>query len=357
MVRIFKQKLETLSLLRAFLRMEFKKNISLGSIKFIKSSKGGFFSISPVLYDFKKNDQNDYISDWTRLRKVAKINDKRRLVIDDKLIFHLINKDNPHVMPILAQTKNRKLFKVINNKYKEINIEIEFKEFVGQYRNGLIIKPITGGGGGHISKVFNVDGNLIFKGECENIDQFRKKVIQGNREFLFTEIINQDGICSEIYPETLNTVRILTMVEPVNGKPFIAAAVQRFGTSKSVVVDNWSAGGLSVFVDKQTGELGIGASYPKKDDIQVKWYKSHPDTHKTFYGQKIPNWEVIKTAILEMAEAYHFLPYIGWDVVPMEKGFYILEGNANSDVNLLQIHGGLLADNRNKSFYKFYKVI
>jgi hypothetical protein len=357
MIGNFKKIFSTISLFRTFLRMEFNKNITLGISNFIQSSRNGFFSISKVLYDFNKNDKNHYISDWTRLQKISKINDKRRIVLDDKLIFQLINKDNPHVIPVIAVTKNNKLYRVVNNQHEHLNIEKELYDFASTFKNGLIIKPITGGGGGHISKMYAKNGTLTFKGECKNLDDFKRKVINGNRDFLITEIIKQDGICSEIFPSTLNTVRILTMIDPLSNKAFIATAVQRFGTSTLSVVDNWTAGGLSVSVNKDTGVMGLGASYPRRDNAEVKWYDSHPVTNIKILNASIPNWNYIKESILSLAETYYFLPYIGWDVVPMENGFYILEGNANSDVNLLQIHGGLLADPKSKSFYKFHKII
>lgn len=170
-----------------------------------------------------------------------------------------------------------------------------------------------------------------------------------------TEIIKQTGPLAEVYPNTLNTIRILTMFDHHTNKPFIARAVQRIGTAKSVVVDNFTAGGISVLIDIESGVLGKGAHYPNGD--KLIWYSSHPDTDVGFEGLRIDNWEEIKNYVLNLSQQYFYIPYIGWDIVPMEDDFMILEANSNSDVNLLQIHGGLLKDEKVRGFYKKHDVI
>lgn len=243
--------------LQTFFLMEFRKNKSLGLFKFLKNSKDGFFSISSILYNWEKNDKKEYISDWSRIRRVSKINDKRKIVIDDKLIFHIINKDNQKIKPVMAITKSSKIYKIIRNNFYEINSLGKFKEFVQSFDNGLIIKPHTGGGGARISKVFYNNDNLIFEGACNNIEDFYKYVVKGKTDFLLTEIINQTGVIHDIYPDSLNTIRILTMCDPNENKPFIACAVQRIGTKKSGIVDNFTAGGISASIDIKTKEVFV----------------------------------------------------------------------------------------------------
>lgn len=356
-VKLLKQKIRAISQIRKFIVLEFKSKHSLGLLKFIRTSRFGFFSFSSLLYDFSINKKEYYVSDLTRIMRTSRINGSRKIVLDDKLIFHAMNKNNPHVIPILAFTKHGKLYKITGNTSHEIFSKDDFKSFVAQFLNGLIIKPYTGGGGSQISKVIYENEKLRFYGDCDTFEQFKDNVINNKREFLMTEIIKQDNVLSEIYPKTLNTVRILTMLNPDSNTAFIASAVLRIGTEKSNVVDNWTAGGLSISINLKTGELGKGATYPNKKGEKIVWHETHPDSHVKFYGVQIPNWQEITKSILEFSQEYHFLPYVGWDVVPMNNDFIILEGNTTSDVNLLQIHGGLLRENKIKSFYKYYNVI
>jgi hypothetical protein len=55
-----------------------------------------------------------------------------------------------------------------------------------------------------------------------------------------------------------------------------------------------------------------------------------------------------------MAQSVPYIPYIGWDVVITETGFRVIEGNANSDVDLLQVHKPLLVDPKIREFYRSY---
>lgn len=343
-----------LKALRSFLRMEFKKNTSLGFAQFLKNALGGFFSISQVIYDFNQNSKDQYLSDWDRLRKASRINSKEKIVFDNKLVFQTVFSQNSFVPKVLAIVRSKRIYRLKNGSLSEIDGIENLKAFVATYNNGLIAKPLTGGGGAGITKIHFRDGHLNFEGGSKSLDEFNIKVKSG-REFLITEIIVQTGIIKEIYPSTLNTVRILTMYDPLSNKSFIASVVQRFGTINSKVVDNWTAGGISALIDKETGSIGLGTVYPKKG--KLTWLKEHPDTGKKFYGEKVPNWNMITDYILKLADKYYFTPYLGWDVIPMSDGFLILEVNTNSDVNLLQVHGGLLKDEKVRSFYSYHKVI
>lgn len=266
-----------------------------------------------------------------------------------------MNQDNPRVKPIIAFTRGNKIYMQRNHETIRLQDLDALTELVKNQSSGLIIKPYTGGGGSRISKVWYKNEKLHFEGACRSYDDFQKVVLNVPADFLMTEFIDQTGFSKTIYPHTLNTVRILTMTDPDTGRPFVARAVQRFGTKRSRVVDNFTAGGISVHVDTETGKRGKGACFIPEEGLQ--WYTHHPDTKVRFSGERIDHWGEIIDYVLYLSSYYFYLPYIGWDVVPMEDGFFILEGNTNSDVNLLQIHGGLLKNPKIKIFYQYHGVI
>lgn len=336
--------------IKKIVRKEFSGNSSLGILSFLKSIPYGFLSISTNLYDLKTNNKDNFLSDWNRLHGASRINDRRKIVLDDKLIFHQMNEDNPQVKPILALTRNKKLYIKEEKRLIQITNKQQFHHFIKSFKYGLIIKPYTGGGGARISKVILREDQLHFEGSISSYQDFVEFVIRQKTDYFMTEIINQTGYAKKIYPKTLNTIRMLTMMDKDSGLPFIAAAVQRVGTDKSVVVDNFTAGGISIKINIEDGILAKGACHT--NDGEIIWYNKHPDTGVEFFGMEIKQWKYIKNYILSFSEKYFYLPYIGWDVVPMEEGFFILEGNSNSDVNLLQIHEGLLNSERIKKFYK-----
>src|SRR5699024_11501707 len=91
--------------LRTFWKMEMSKRSTNGVPLSSHSLLNGFLSISPVLYNFSENNSKQYLSDWARLHKASKINDKRKIVLDNKLIFQQMNKHNEFVKPIVARSE------------------------------------------------------------------------------------------------------------------------------------------------------------------------------------------------------------------------------------------------------------
>jgi hypothetical protein len=72
----------------------------------------------------------------------------------------------------------------------------------------------------------------------------------------------------------------------------------------------------------------------------------------------LPHWEGVVDAVLRAAASLPFNRMAGWDVLVDSEGVpVILEANGNSDVNLLQVHGGLLAEPRIRRFYESYGVL
>ena len=167
--------------------------------------------------------------------------------------------------------------------------------------------------------------------------------------------INQASYAQNIFPETTNTLRILTLIDPDSNQAFLAAAVHRFGTCRSGAVDNWAAGGLSAHVNPLTGQLGRGFVYQMGNPPLS--CATHPDTGSTIEGVIVPGWEALSKRLLSVANKWSFIPYIGWDIVVTEGGFQVLEGNNSTSVDLFQVHEPLLSNPRIKRFYHYHNVI
>jgi hypothetical protein len=62
--------------------------------------------------------------------------------------------------------------------------------------------------------------------------------------------------------------------------------------------------------------------------------------------------------VLRAAVSLPLNRYVGWDVVVDDAGSpVIIEANKNTDVNLLQVHGGLLVEPRVRQFYQAVGVL
>jgi hypothetical protein len=66
----------------------------------------------------------------------------------------------------------------------------------------------------------------------------------------------------------------------------------------------------------------------------------------------IPGWAAIRDGVAALASRLPFLPHVGWDIIPTDGGFAIIEGNNRPAVNIVQLERGLLADPRAERFYR-----
>jgi hypothetical protein len=178
------------------------------------------------------------------------------------------------------------------------------------------------------------------------------------RAILIERRLQQGDFWRGLFPDSANTLRIQTLWTPGEPAPFVARAVQRIGTADTVPTDNWSGGGISAPVELATGQLGEGRMHPLKGKRREQRFTHHPDTGAPIAGAVLPGWERVLDVVLRAAASVPFNRMAGWDVLVDREGEpVILEANGNSDVNLLQVHGGLLTDPRIRQFYQTVGVL
>jgi hypothetical protein len=170
--------------------------------------------------------------------------------------------------------------------------------------------------------------------------------------------LEQGAFWRGLFPDSANTLRLLTLWTPGEPAPFVARAVQRIGTADTVPTDNWSGGGISAPVDLASGRLGEGRMHPLKGTRAEQRFTQHPDTGAQIAGAVLPGWSEVTDTVLRAAASVPFNRMAGWDILVDAEGVpVILEANGNSDVNLLQVHGGLLAEPRIRQFYQAFGVV
>lgn len=337
---------------KEFITREFRSKGKSTSLKeSMKSLRKGFYSSSYNFLNLEEKNYKEYLSDWARFRRINRINDKRKVVLDDKILFHLLEVNNPAVPKLIGIIRNQNLYQYKNNQFVFIDIA-GLKEIIKQHKNGIIIKPADKWGGVSITIIKHlINDDFEFVGAWSGFSM----LTQVNGNFVISEVVKQTGIMTDIFPGVLNTARILTIFDGPKGHAFIASAAQRFGTGNTKAVDNVDSGGITANIDVETGIL---SSAIKRDlNNGIVRMDSHPDTNKQIKGLKIENWEEIKKEVIDLSKKYYFVPYIGWDIALMDQGFYLIEGNTDSGILISQLEKGLLANDYTKMFLKNYGVI
>lgn len=155
-------------------------------------------------------------------------------------------------------------------------------------------------------------------------------------DYLIQEAVRQHPSMCRVGPGSVNTVRIITVMERESPKLF--SAILRCGTSDSGDVDNTSAGGIAVGVDFRTGKLrGSGVRKPEWGGL----VNCHPDTGERFEGFAIPFWEEAVRLALSAQSKIRTCPTVGWDIAIGESGPLLIEGNDNWEIQTVQaLYGG-----------------
>ena len=141
------------------------------------------------------------------------------------------------------------------------------------------------------------------------------------------QFITQHPAINEIYPNAVNTIRVMSFLD--NGEGKILNAVMKFATTSNV--DNYYQGGLAAGVDSETGVLCTEGV-----DYAGNLYQYHPYSGKEIKGFQIPHWDKVVELIRVAAAIHPELPYIGWDISITPDGPEIVEGNHNQGAYLCQ---------------------
>ena len=244
---------------------------------------------------------------------------------------------------------------IISSLCKDTSIN-NISELIDLIKNGskYIIKPVNRGGGHGIYLLQEINNRLYLNGKNISFDEL-KEIFFKLDDYIFTEFVMQAGYANDIFESATNTIRILTIQDNKNGiSPRLIAAVHRFGSHKSAPTDNWTQGGLSFKIDINNGKILEGARILSG---KIKKIGSHPETKKIITGLTVPNWDTLCNSIIEVLHEYPMLKYVGWDVVITNNGFSVIEANNYSDINIFQVHGGLLKNIILRKFYEVQRVI
>jgi hypothetical protein len=193
----------------------------------------------------------------------------------------------------------------------------------------VVVKPSLATGGGR---------NITFMTGIEAAAFAEQCMARGAPdEYIFQEPIRQTPRLAGFGPDSVNTIRIMTMMD--DGKVRALSSVLRMGRAGSKV-DNQAAGGISCGI--KDGRL-IAAAYDKN----FLSYRAHPDTETSFENFEVPGYEGAQRTCLDLHRLMPEIGLVSWDIAVDEKEQPVLiEMNMrDQEINFHQLaHGPLFGD-------------
>lgn len=200
-------------------------------------------------------------------------------------------------------------------------------EFLNGLENDdLFVKPFDGECGAGIFHLEVAGKEFKVNGETTDIENLTK-ILESNR-YLLQQKVTQNEVMASLHPQSLNTIRLVTVRHRRTGKIDVFPSILRIGAGKSIV-DNTSAGGLAVGIDLSTGKLKeyglFKPAYGTKTRI-------HPDSKIQLSDVTIPYFEECKKQAIRLHSMIPQLHSIGWDIAIGPNGPIFVEGNDNWEI-------------------------
>lgn len=292
--------------------------------------RDGFLSQRAELYPFDRFERRWFLTDWEIETRLGGVNDAQVApLLDDKLLFHLLVASEP------AAAAPEPVGLVANGRFHPIGRHASL-EAAFEAHERIVCKPSHGAGGVEVSVLRPADAP------------------PGRGLFLLEGFVVQHPYAAAIFPDSLNTIRVVTLAD--EDGTFVAGAAHRFGCVASAPVDNFKRGGVSALVDLATGELSAGRSNPGHHSGHA--HPAHPDTGARIEGVVVPMWGEVMELALRLARMVPGLHHVGWDICVAADGPRVIEGNARlANPNLIQAHRPILLDPRVRRFMRRHGVL
>lgn len=278
-------------------------------------------------------DESQYIPNHYPIREA---NGDANIVLNDKVAIYRIFSEYTSYFPELYGTIHNGTYFPQNDDGAET-----LKETVDRHGE-VIAKPVTGYEGRDIFKIERTEDGYLVNGRPASPPELSGIQSDVDEDYLVTAVLANHDYAAEIFPESANTIRLLTAIDPDSGDSTVVRAVHRFGTAASAPTDNWENGGVAAPIDHVTGEIQAAVTLNesgKRDEIET-----HPDTGARIEGVTIPMWDDLLALATEAHQAYAVSKIIGWDVVVTDDGPMFLEASGRPGSHMLQLDSGLLED-------------
>lgn len=280
---------------------------TIRKIKGMWGKKSGWFDFYYTVGD-KSKGYLYFPDDWFFASIDASLNDWRTCkAIDDKGMYDLYFADVKRPKTIARCCGGLWL----DEKYEIIDIDKVASLCIQASK--VIIKPSVGSSGGHGIEFWQNDQSDL----SDKLKSFNNCVVQ--------EILEQHDDLNAIHAESINTIRIMTML--LDGEVHILSSILRMGVGVSKV-DNVSSGGLACGIDEhgRLKKMAYGAD--------GRGFDKHPQG-PVFEGLSVPGFDACKTICKTIAPRFaRFSRLVSWD--------FAIDKNAQPILIEANLYGGEL---------------
>ena len=290
---------------------------------------GGYMVDQVHLYRLNEGTRDQYLSefDWYRSRV---INHPYDTMLNNKVLCAQMMDAFADVPTVLYFTEKGHIVRA-----QDAHGYATVDEVLGAIRKEgkVFTKPVSSGKGKGVHLLGYADGSYSI--DLEPVEEGEMRALLEGDDWHICRYAEQSAFLNGIFPDASNTVRAITLRDPATGEYKLFFAVLRIGTRSTIPVDNGSKGGLVAKIDLGTGELSEARSIQADVHMDV-----HPDTGAAIKGAVIPHWAEVKEGLVELAAHFPFMEFVAWDILLKDEGFSVIEANASSGVNIIQIWGG-----------------
>ena len=286
------------------------------------------------LYGFDvKNFRNrkeyvDYAKFKRRRDKLNKATPGKPIcVLRDKFLFGIVAEslgiNTPHNIGLI---RNQKIYIIDDKK------EMDLTNYLVNNDSDVFVKPSDGECGQGIFTLKTANGSIWMDNNKVTINDVLNK-IDISTTYVFQGRIEQHERLKKIFNNSINTIRLVTVINRKNNNVEVLPPLLRAGIAGNIV-DNWALGGVAIGIDIGTKSL-----------LEFGYYKPsfgtkttiHPDSEIGFSGYNIPFLQEAINMSVKFHEHLNQIHSIGWDIAITKDGPCFIEGNDNWEISLVQV--------------------
>ena len=238
-------------------------------------------------------------------------------LVEDKFNTYFLFKKLDYKVPNPIFLKEKGCYDPLTSKY--LDSEQLLSWLAKTESSKVFIKPVKGRGGEGIIIAHRFKGEFSIDNSPLNLNFLNS--LNGN--YIIEPGIIQSAYVSSVYPESVNTLRVVTKRDLSSKKVSIVAITLRMGRSGNEV-DNSMRGGLLMGLNIETGHPING--YATHHYGSQRFY-NHPDTGYKFADFYMRDWASFKSEILRIANSMKEINLAGWDIAITDDGPVVIETN------------------------------